>query len=523
MWEADPLHLRASQVRVPNQSNDEEAVTRRRIVSSRLHVQWDMCGNERSLDWRGYVQTMTIDAEVDQVDTQEQDLSGFRALESRALKGTYFVVIFYGASLILRMVNSVVLTHLFAPELFGLMALMTTVIVGLTLFSHIGLEDSVIQNSRGDEEVFLNTAWTIQTIRGAGIWVATILLAWPVARFYHEPRMIWLLPILGFGCVIAGFSSPNLLMLSRHLGVGRLSTLELSTQFVLFAVTVISAYLTRTIWALAIGRILSELFRTAYSYRIAGKGYRPRFVLEKSCVHALVTFGRWILIGTVLTFLAQQSDRLILSKLTTLTMLGIYNIAFQLSDIPRQIILMFSSKVGFPFIAKLAHKPRPEFRQVLLKYRMMVLAAGALMLTVTICTGDLFIRRVYDYRYHNAAWMIAILAAGLWHTLLYSTITPAIMSLQKAHYNALANLLYFISLCALLPLGYHFFGMVGAVIAVAISDLPMYFVNVFASYQQGLGTLQQDGLMTLVFVGLLAAGLMIRQVLGAGSPFPVLN
>lgn len=482
---------------------------------------------------------MTSDAEIDRTSAsepstdetgigeagaREQDQLHQRALESRALKGTYFVVLFYGASMALRMVNSVVLTHYFAPELFGLMALVTTFIVGLTLFSHIGLEDSVIQNPRGDEEVFLNTAWTIQTVRGIGIFLVTVLLAWPVAQFYHDARMGWLLPILGFGCVIAGFSSPNLLILSRHLGVGRLSTLELATQFVLFASTVLCAiFWTRTVWALAIGRIVSEVFRTAWSYRIAGRhGYRPRFVLESKAVHALVAFGRWILIGTVLTFLAQQSDRLILSKLTTLAMLGIYNIAFQLSDVPRQIILMFSSKVGFPFIAKLAHKPRPEFRAVLVKYRGMVLAAGAVLLTLTICLGDIFIRLLYDARYHQASWMIAVLALGLWHTLLYSTVTPAILSLQKAQYNALANLLYFITLCVLLPLGFHFFGMTGAVCAVAISDLPMYFVNLFASYKHGLGMFRQDLLMTLVFIVLLAAGITLRHLFGSGIPLPPL-
>jgi O-antigen/teichoic acid export membrane protein len=201
-------------------------------------------------------------------------------------------------------------------------------------------------------------------------------------------------------------------------------------------------------------------------------------------------------------------------------MLGIYNIAFQLSDVPRQIILMFSSKVGFPFIAKLVHKPRPEFRAVLIKYRGMVLIAGAIMLSLTICVGDIFIRLVYDSRYHQASWMVAVLALGLWHTLLYSTVTPAILSLQKAHYNALANLLYFITLCAMLPLGYHFYGMIGAVFAVAISDLPMYFVNVFASYKHGLGMLRQDLLMTLAFLALLALGLTLRHLLGAGNPFP---
>jgi len=466
---------------------------------------------------------MTIDTEIDRIGMEDREESRYRALESRALKGTYYVVIFYAAAQALRLVSSVILTRFFAPELFGLMALLTTVIVGLALFSHIGLEDSVIQNVRGDEEVFVNTAWTIQAIRGIGIWLVTVLLAWPVAQFYHQRQMIWLLPILGFGCVIAGFSSPNLLTLSRHLGVGRLSMLELGTQFVMFVATVGFAFFNRSVWALVFGRIVSEIFRTAYSYRLAGSGVRPRFVLDDKSVHALITFGRWILIGTVLTFLAQQSDRLILSKLTTLAMLGIYNIAFQLSDVPRQVILMFASKVGFPFIAKLAHKPRKEFRLVVIKYRRLVLAAGALMLSFTICTGDLFIIHVYDKRYHEAAWMIAILAAGLWHTLLYSTVTPAIMSLQKAHYNALANLLYFLTLCALLPLGFYYFGMIGAVAAVAVSDLPMYFVNVFASYRQGLGMLRQDGLMTLTFVILLAAGLAIRHMFGLSLPFPHLQ
>jgi O-antigen/teichoic acid export membrane protein len=471
---------------------------------------------------------MTIDTEIDEITTEDRDESRFRALESRtlesrALKGTYIIVGFYGLALALRMLSSIVLAKLFAPEMFGYMALVTTIIVGLNLFSHIGLEDSIIQNPRGDDEAFINTAWTIQVMRGVGLWLLTVILAWPAARFY-EPRLLWLLPVVGFGSAIAGFSSPKLLTLSRHLGVGKLSLLELTSQFVLFAVSLIWAYFQRTIWALAIGRVVSELIRMLVSYRLTNEGVKPRFVMERESLHSLLKFGRWILIGTALTFLASQSDRLILPKIlphaTAFKILGIYGIAFSLSDLPRQIIQMFSTKVGFPFIAKFAHKPRPEFRKVLLKYRMMVLAAGAVLLTTTICVGDIFVRLAYDSRYQAAAWMIAIFAAGLWHTLLYNTITPAIMSLQKAHYNALANLLYCIALFGLLPLGFHYFGIVGAVAAVAISDLPVYLVNIWASYRQGLGMLHQDGLMTLFFLATLAAGFAIRHVFGLGIPFP---
>ena len=466
---------------------------------------------------------MTIDTDIDEISTEDRDESRFRVLESRALKGTYYIVAFYGMALGMRFVGSIVLTRLFAPELFGLMTLLTTIIVGLTLFSHIGFEDSVIQNPRGDEEPFLNTVWTLQVFRGIGLWLVMVIVAWPVAHYYDQ-RLLWLLPFVGFASVISGFSSPSLLSLSRHLGVARTSLLDLACQLTLYSVAIGWAFFDRTIRALVVARLASELLRTLLSYRLVKDGLRPRFVLEPETLRSLLTFGRWILIGTAITFLATQSDRLILPKLLpksiAFQVLGVYGIAFTLSDLPRQIITMFSSKVGFPFIARFAHEPRPEFRKVLLKYRKMVLAVGAVLLAFTICVGDIFILHVYKKPYHGAAWMIAIFGLGLWHTLLYSTTSPAIMSLQKSHYNALANLLWFVALVSLLPLGYRAFGIAGAVAAVAISDLPMYIVNVYASYQEGLGMLRQDGLMTLVFIGTLAFGFAIRHAFGLGFPFP---
>jgi O-antigen/teichoic acid export membrane protein len=452
---------------------------------------------------------MTMDTELEPSAAEEFSLARVRGLESSALRGTYWVVLFYGLSMVLRLGSSIVLSRLFLPQYFGLMTLVTTVIIGINLFSHVGLQESIIQDPRGDVPVFLQTAWTLQVVRGLGLFLLTIPLAWPVAHFYREPQIIFLLPWLGFTCLVAGFSAPSLLVLSRHLGVGRLSALELVTQFIQFAVT--------WIWALFHP---SELVRTGISFLLLPE-VGARFTWDKESIHALVKFGRWILIGTALTFLALQSDRLILAKLISLQMLGVYGIAFALSDIPRQIILMFCSRVGYPFIAKFSDQPRPRFRQILLKYRLPVLAVGGLMLIAVICTGDFFILHVYTKPYHAAAWMIPILAIGLWHTLLYSTISPAILSLQKPHYNALAYLVYCITLFIFLPWGFHVWGMVGAVIAVAFSDLPVYFVNAYSAAREGLPTLNQDALLTLAFLGLLAAALWARSWLGLGFPFPI--
>jgi O-antigen/teichoic acid export membrane protein len=461
---------------------------------------------------------MAIGAECEDVLIEEKRETRHRKLEKQAVKGTVYIVAFYGISVALRMVSSVVLTRLFSPAYFGLMTLLTTVLVGLNLFSHIGLGDSVIQSPRGDEPVFLNTAWTLGVIRGGGLWLMTVLLAWPVARFYHEPRMMLLLPVLGFGCVISGFASPSLLTLARHLGVGKASMLELVGQLVYFVVTLIWAFFDPSLWALVGGKMASELTRTAISFFITPE-MRPRFLLDKDCLHSLLHFGKWILIGTALTFLATQSDRLILGKLITIEALGVYGVAFALSDMPRQIIAMFCSRVGYPFIARFAQHPRNEYRSIFLKYRMPVLAVGGLGLVLVICFGDQLVLHLYDHRYRAAAWMVGVLAAGLWHTMLYSTLSPAILALSKAHYNAFANLVYCICLFTLIPLGFHYFGTLGAVVAVAAGDLPVYFVVLYAAYREKVGTFLQDAWMTGAFVMTLAGGLVLRAALGFGQPF----
>jgi hypothetical protein len=115
--------------------------------------------------------------------------------------------------------------------------------------------------------------------------------------------------------------------------------------------------------------------------------------------------------------------------------------------------------------------------------------------------------------------MVGILAFGLWHTTLYSTLSPAILALSKAHYNAIGNLVFCIALFTLIPLGYHYYGMPGAVAAVAFGDLPVYFVVQYSAHREGVGTLLQDALMTVAFLLTLAGALALRMSLGFGLPF----
>jgi O-antigen/teichoic acid export membrane protein len=441
-----------------------------------------------------------------QVETRTRKL-----LESTALRATIWTVADYGFSMALRVVNSLVLTRLLMPESFGLMTLVTTLVVGISLISDIGLGPSVIQSPRGDDPVLLNTAWTLQVVRGLAIFVVALLMAWPMSLFYHEPRLMLLLPALGINVVVNSFNSTNLLSMSRHMGVRRLFILDITTQLFALIVTAACAWMYPSVWALVIGTVLSQMYRLTLSYyRRLIPGIRNSFCWDKESVHSLVHFGKWILLATAFFFFASQADRLILGKYISFSLLGVYGIAYSVSDIPRAVINAFAQKVGYPFIAKMIHLPIQEFRKVFLQYRFRALLAGALMLCLMVHLGGPLVKKMYDHRYHGAAWMVPILALGLWHTMLYATTMPALFSLGKSRYAAIGNGCYCFAVIASIPLGFHYLGMPGAVIAVAAGDLPLYFVTVWGASKEGVSTWRQDLGATGVFVLLLAVAFAIR-------------
>jgi len=439
------------------------------------------------------------------------------SLKSQMIRGSVWLVSGHGLSQAIRFGSNLVLTRLLQPELFGLMALVNIFLTGLMLFSDIGIRPSIVQNERGDDPVFLNTAWTIQVIRGCLLWLVCILIAGYVSDFYEEPRLAWLLPIVGLNTLILGFSSTNLARLHRHLELGRQTRFELGAQVVNVVVMILWAFFNPTIWALVAGSISAAIYQAVRSHSLL-PGKLNRFVLEKESVKAILAFGKWIFIATAMTFLAKQADRLVLGKLLSFEMLGVYSIAFALSDLPRVIIQKFSIRVIFPLVSRQADQPRSRLREKILSKRGPILLGLAVALAVLAGFGDLLILVLYDDRYSQAAWMFPILAVGVWPTVLHETISRSLNAIGRPQYLAYAYFVRFVFAVVCLQIGFAWLGIVGAIIAVALSDLPVYLISLFGLYRERIGCFWQDFQATVLFVLVIAAIAFSRHIAGIELP-----
>lgn len=439
------------------------------------------------------------------------------SLKKKAIIGAAWTLFGYGGSQALRLVSNLILTRLLVPEIFGLMALVTTFQVGLNLFSDIGIRPSIIQNQRGEDPMFLNTAWTLQVIRGFWIWFACTLVAWPVSQFYGDTRLLWLLPITALASIFQGFESTSLAILNRRMAIGKLTIFEFQMQIISLIVMIALAWFNRSIWAIVGGILIGGFIRMIWSHRLVPE-HNDRFAWDKESLKELISFGRWIFISTAMTFLAAQADRLILGKLFSFEMLGIYTIAFTFADLPRQIVQRISGQVMFPVISQYAQLPRASLRAKILPKRWLLMVGMALGLTFLICFGDLIILILYDERYKQGAWMLPILALGLWPLMLSLTIDKALFAIGNPKFVAFGNICKFIYMLILLPLAFYQMGVLGAIIVIALNDLPFYLPVIYGLWREKIVVIWQDIQLTLLLIGLVIIVLLGRYFLGFGLP-----
>ncbi len=420
-----------------------------------------------------------------------------RGIRSRALKASWFTLSGYGFSQLLRIGSNMALTRLLFPEAFGLMALVNVLVAGLEMLSDIGIQPSIVQHERGEDRTFLNTAWSIQVMRGFVLWAIGLGIAIPYARLYDRPELAMLVMAVTAGAAISGFKSTKVALLSRRMEMGRVVLIDLVSQIVAIVVMIGVAWLYQTVWALVLGNLVQALSRTLLSHlAIRGPGDRPRW--ERAAALDIIHFGKWIFLSTLVTFLALRLDTLLLGRLLPLDLLGIYSIAGILAQLPQRIAGRLTNAVLFPALAAAAHEDRQRLPAALAEVRRILLPTAMLCVLGIAALGPAFFRILYDARYHGAGWMAQLLSVNVWFGLLVHLSSRTLLAVGDSRSLAISNGVRLAATITGCLIGYRIAGLPGLILGVATGTLAGYLSQLLAMEQHGLRTAQSDAAHTLL-------------------------
>jgi O-antigen/teichoic acid export membrane protein len=435
-----------------------------------------------------------------------------------AIEASLFTLFGFGFGQIIRLANNMILTRLLIPEYFGIVSIANVFILGINLFSDIGLTPSVIRSQNTDDDQFINTVWTIQIIRGFIIAGCALVISFPVSYFYHEPKLKAIIVVIGCIAIIQGFNSINLILYRKKLQQGVLAIIDLSSQILGSVVGIIFAYYYRNIWALVVITIIGKIVILFAGHVFLNVSIKPKLLISKKYLDEILHFGKWIFFSTAMTFVAGQTDKILLGKLLSLKILGIFNIAIMFSELIKQVLDRLSGMVLFPLFSKYRDLPRSEYRKKIARPRRMLLLFTVVLTALLASFGDYVITLLYDDRYYSAAWMLPILAIGMWPYALSVSNSNSLYVFGKPQYHLWGNLVKFIYMIIVVPFVFHFSGIFGAIIAIALNDIPTYFVMNWGFLKERIAYMLDDFILTIILLFIIGLLVLLRISLNLGLP-----
>lgn len=445
-----------------------------------------------------------------------------KSLKQRMLRAGGWTVAGHGLAQVLRLCSNLIMTRLLAPEMFGIMAIATMVTMILGMLSDIGLRQNIIQSKRGDDPVFLDSAWVIQIIRGFGLWLLAVLLAvalhllngagmLPAASVYASPQLPIVIAASALSAIILGFQSTKMAVADRRFDQKRLVQIELVSQITALGVMIVLGAATRSIWALVAGGLVAS-FATSVLSHVWMAGPANQFRLDKTALRELIGFGKWIFVSSAMTVLSTAGDRLLLGGFVDAELLGIYAVAALIARSVENALQKVFRNVLLPAFSEINRADPKMLRDAYYKLRV---PADLLLLFLAgfiFATGQLLIDILYDPRYSRAGGVLEVLCLSLFVTR-YGLAHQIYLSVGTTKYLAVINVVRSVSMYVVTPVLFSFFGFAGAIWGIALHALPTVPLVYFFNHKLGLIDIRRELLVlpALLIGYLCGSGLVLLR------------
>ena len=244
----------------------------------------------------------------------------------------------------------IILARLLAPADFGLFGIALLAMSALETFSQTGFSAALIQKNE-DINPYLDTAWTVQLIRGTILALILFAVAPYIADFFDAPAAKSILQVIGLSVLFQGFTSVGVIYFQKELEFHKQFAYMFSGTLVNVGVAILAAFLLRSVWALVFGLLAGNIMRMVVSFLI--HPYRPHLHFSYKQFKELFGFGKWIFGSSMLVFLITQGDDIFVGKFLGVAALGFYQLAYKISNMPTTEIAHVISQVTFPVYSML--------------------------------------------------------------------------------------------------------------------------------------------------------------------------
>lgn len=361
------------------------------------------------------------------------------------------------------------LARLIAPDYFGLISMVVVYLGLVQILLGCGLQTALIQMLReSSSSIRYSTAfWFVLSVGILWVFITWVIGIPAMVLVYGEPRLTGIAMVMSLSIIPNSLSIVPLARLTRTMKFKRIVISELSGMIGGAAIAISLAVLGAGVWSLVAQQLISSFLLTGMLWYFCK--WRPRRAFSLKSLRGLFSYSLYTLGNQIVYYFRQNLDYLVIGIVLGATSLGVYALAYTLTETVRKSSSQIISRVMLPAYSKLQTTPEKIGPLYLSVTRAMSLLLFPISISLILHSERLIIL-LFGIRWADAAIPTQILA---FTGLVQAYLGPSAEVLQGV---GKAKLLFRISLVNLLAvavpgiwIGSIVYGLPGAAAGVLLS------------------------------------------------------
>jgi PST family polysaccharide transporter len=264
---------------------------------------------------------------------------------------------------LLSWASTLIVARILTPADYGLVGMATVYLGFVQLVNEFGLTAAVIQRRDLDEDQIARIGG-LSALLGAAFLALSVALSGPVAHFFGESDVRWIVVTLSLTFVTTGFQVLPRSLLTRDLEFRKIAWIDGVEALVLTASTLLLAVAGFRYWALVIGAVLSKGVSTLLA--IFTRPHRLAWPSRFRSIAGAVTFGWHLVVSRTSWYAYSNADFTTVGRLLGSAALGAYTFGWTIASIPVDRVSALIGGVTPGIFAAVQHD-HPALRRYLLR------------------------------------------------------------------------------------------------------------------------------------------------------------
>lgn len=313
------------------------------------------------------------------------------------------------SALLLSIVASMAVARLLTPAELGVFSVSMVFIMFISAMRDLGAGQYLVQEKELTPDR-ISATWTV--LLGTGTLMALVVLAaaYPVAAFFHEPRMVPIMWVISLNFAVNPLGSMTYAWLMREMRFDALATMRFSASVAGAGTSVLLAWRGFGPISLAWGNLASTLVNAAVSLRFRPAHFGWRLGTKE--LRRVVSFGGRISATSVVLNIGAGAPEFMLGKLQSLSAAGLYSRGNGLAAMFQKLVLDATATVAMPLLAR-EYRESGHIGEPLVRALTYVTALGWSFFAGIALLGYPMVRLLYGWQWDQSVPLVRLLALGM--------------------------------------------------------------------------------------------------------------